>query len=109
MLGNLPQQVAYGTDLQGYRLGDAQMQFEITVQVDVIGAAGNSSQQLSITPSMPTAVSSAANVSAVLLGDLASYQSSPNFNYAILMIPSPQGSPALARCYSVGGHTIIAC
>lgn len=61
------------------------------LKVDASGAGVNSSEALTLSPSTPTAVSAAANVSAVLLGDLASYQSSPNFNYAILMIPSPSG------------------
>lgn len=80
---------------QGYRLGDAQMQFEIDVEVSVSSAAGNSSQSLSLDPSTPTALSSDGSVSAQLLGDLASYQASPNFGFAILMIPSPNGAQPL--------------
>ena len=76
---------------QGYRLGQAQMQFEIAVQVQAAGAASNSTQTLTLSPSTPSVVSSIQNFSAVLLGDLASYQSSPNFDYSILMIPSPPG------------------
>jgi hypothetical protein len=76
---------------QGYRLGDAQMQFQINVQVSVANALTNSTQTLVLSPSTPSVISAAGNVSAVLLGDLASYTSSPNFGYSILMIPSPAG------------------
>lgn len=77
--------------VQGYRLGSAQMQFQIAVQVSALSAISNSSQTLTLSPSTPTVISSIANFSAVLLGDLASYQSSPNFDYSVLMIPSPSG------------------
>ena len=80
------------TCLQGYRLGDAQMQFTITVEVTVSGGGGNSTQYLSLTPSTPSVLSAAGNMSAQLLGDLASYSASPDFGFAILMIPSPTGA-----------------
>jgi len=83
--------------VQGYSVGDAQMQFQINVQVSVGNALSNSTQTLNLSPSTPTALSSAGNVSAVLLGDLASYTSSPNFGYSILMIPSPAGEPPSCR------------
>lgn len=71
------------------------MQFEIAVQVQAAGAASNSTQTLKLSPSTPSVISSVQNFSAVLLGDLASYQSSPNFDYSILMIPSPPGKISL--------------
>ena len=77
--------------MQGYRLGDAQMQFQITVQIDVSNTISNSSQSISLSPSTPSVVSSIGNVSATLLGDLANYQASPNFGYSMLMIPTPAG------------------
>ena len=80
------------TLLQGYRLGDAQVQFTITVEVTVSGSGSNSTQYLSLTPSTPSVLSAAGNMSAQLLGDLASYAASPNFGFAILMIPSPTGA-----------------
>ena len=77
--------------VQGYRLGDAQLQFQIAVQVDASSSLTSSTETLNLSPRAPTVICSRGNVSVTLLGDLANYQSSPNFGYAILMIPSPAG------------------
>ena len=74
------------------------MQFDIAIQVQAASAAYNSTQTQKLSPSTPAVVSSIQNFSAVLLGDLASYQSSPSFDYSILMIPSPPGRLALVLC-----------
>lgn len=79
--------------MQGYRLGDAQMQFDIDVEVTLRNASGNFTQQLILDPSTPTVRSGGGDVTAQLLGDLALYKQSPNFNYALLMIPTPLGAP----------------
>ena len=85
---------------QGYYLGPAQMQFEIVVEVTTLSMGTNTTQSLTITPSTPTALSEGYNVSAQLLGDLASYSASPDFEYSMLMIPSPTGALKDCTCLS---------
>lgn len=69
--------------LQGYQLGEAQLQFEVQVALSISSSANGSSsasgggEQLKLSPSTPWALSSNRTLSAKLLGDLASYTQLP--------------------------------
>lgn len=68
--------------LQGYSLGEASLQFEISATLTT-SAAGSSSpapgngEVLQLSPSVPVAVSTNRTLSAKLLGDLAGYTQLP--------------------------------
>ena len=56
-----------------------------------VASAGSASQQLSLGPTTPVALSQGNLVSATLLGDLATYTALPAVTGQYLMIPSPSG------------------
>lgn len=66
--------------LQGYSLGEASLQFEIAAQLTYAGASSNSSsssEKLTLSPSLPIALSTGRTLAAKLLGDLAGYTQLP--------------------------------
>jgi hypothetical protein len=66
------------TLLQGYSLGPASLQFEVTIKMTAPGRNGtNTTASLTLSPSVPLARSSAGELMAKLLGDLASYTQLP--------------------------------
>lgn len=79
--------------VQGYQLGEASLQFEIsaTLTTSSSGTGGSSdgsalpapgnSETLTISPSVPVAVSSNRTLSVKLLGDLAGYTQIPVLRY----------------------------
>ena len=78
--------------LQGYVVGVAQLDFEITVNVTTATQGqATTTQSMVLSPTTPTALSTNSTVYAQLLGDLASYSAMPSFEYSYLMIPQYPG------------------
>jgi hypothetical protein len=65
--------------LQGYGLGEASLQFEITASLSYAGGSSSSSsaESLKLSPSVPWAISAGRTLGAKLLGDLAGYTQLP--------------------------------
>ena len=76
-------------------MGSSQLDFQITANVTTTeGQTDSTTQTLLLSPSTPSGLSTAKAVYAQLLGDLASYQSMPSFEYSYLMIPQFSGTSA---------------
>lgn len=67
----------------------ARLAFDI--QVSIQSANTSVTQILHLNPTQPFLVNDVGTVTAKLLGDLATYQSMPDFSSNYLMIPSPVG------------------
>ena len=93
--------------VQGYSVGPSQLTFQITANVTTSTAGAKSTtQSLILSPSTPSGLSTNSTVYAQLLGDLASYNSMPSFEYSYLMIPQYPGEPGtscslISCCHSV--------
>ena len=76
--------------LQGYTLGNAQLDFTINIAINYTMGNTTTSETIQINPSVPFVLSSSQQVSAQLLGDLESYTALPVLSTMYLMIPHPQ-------------------
>ena len=74
---------------QGYQVDPARLDFNIDISIQ--SANTSVTQTLSLNPTQPFVANDAGTVAAKLLGDLATYQSMPDFSSYYLMIPSPAG------------------
>ena len=77
--------------LQGYQLGESQLDFAITINVASTSDGSTVTESLQLDPSDPFVVDSQSLVSAQLLGDLLTYTALPVLSTDYLMIPSPTG------------------
>ena len=80
--------------LQGYQLGESQLDFAIQITVSSTTDGSSSAtvtETLQLDPSDPYVVDSRNLVSAQLLGDLLTYTALPVLSSDYLMIPSPTG------------------
>lgn len=78
--------------MQGYQLGESQLDFAITIIVATTTAGSATvTESLQLDPSDPFVVDSQNLVSAQLLGDLLTYTALPVLSSDYLMIPSPTG------------------
>eukprot|EP00877_Chromochloris_zofingiensis_P011445 jgi/Chrzof1/6554/Cz19g00260.t1 len=75
----------------GYKLGEATLQFQIIITITMLNATSglNSTETLSVSPSVPLASSSGRTMTINLLGDLAGYTQLPVLSSKLLMIPRP--------------------
>ena len=76
--------------LQGYTLGNSQLDFTITIAINYTVGNTTTSETIQINPSVPYVLSPSQQVSAQLLGDLESYTALPVLSTMYLMIPHPQ-------------------
>ncbi len=65
--------------MQGYGLGSASLQFDITASLTMgnVTSGANVTETLTLSPSVPLAASSSGVLTAKLLGDLAGYTELP--------------------------------
>ena len=77
--------------MQGYSLGESQLQFNITITIQTSTSVSSSNQTLVLSPSTPLAASTNGVIVSQLLGDLAGYTSLPVLSSSTLVIPHPAG------------------
>ena len=76
--------------LQGYTLGNLQLDFTINIAINYTVGNTTTSETIQINPSVPFVLSPSQQLSAQLLGDLASYTALPVLSTKYLMVPHPQ-------------------
>lgn len=74
---------------QGYVVDTAQLAFDISVNIQSNASTNNT--MLHLGPTEPFSSTDDGSITVQLLGDLASYNSMPDFSSFYLMIPSPTG------------------